>query len=73
MDEDLDVDVGVAALQVQDCGVEASYRLEVVVLGVDHPYQGSNLPEDGVHVEGEARVVEDVDLAGEIPYLELHE
>ena len=71
VDEDLYVDVGVRALQLEDGDVEAGDGLEVVVLGVDDPYQGSDLAKDGLHIE--ARVLEDVNLAGEVPDLEVHE
>lgn len=37
VDEDFDVDVGVAGLEVEDCAVEAVDGFEVVVLGVDDP------------------------------------
>ncbi|PNY24708.1 hypothetical protein TCAP_05354 [Tolypocladium capitatum] len=68
VDEDLDVDVGVVALQGEDGGVEAGDGLEVVVLRVDDPDERANLAKDGVHVE--VGVLEDVYLAGEVPYLE---
>ena len=50
---------------------EAGEGFEVLVLSVDDPDQGTDLTEDGVHVE--VGVFEDVDLAGEVPDLEVHE
>lgn len=71
VDEDFDVDGGVGALEGEDCGGEAGEGFEVLVLSVDDPDQGTDLTEDGVHVE--VGVFEDVDLAGEVPDLEVHE
>lgn len=71
VDEDLDVDVGVARLQAEDGRVETLHGLEVVILRVDDPNKGTDLAENGLHVEG--RVLKDVDLAGEVPDLEVHE
>jgi len=70
VDEDFDVDVWVGGLQVQDGAVEAVDGFEVLVLGVDDPDQGSDFAEDGVEVEG---WVCPVNLAGEVPDLEVHE
>lgn len=71
VDKDLDVDVGVRALEEEDGGVEAHHRLEVVVLSVDDPDEGANLTKDGLDIK--AGVLKDVDLAGEIPHLKVHE
>lgn len=71
VDEDLDVDVWVEALEVEDGGVEAGDGLEVVVLGVDDPDEGANLAKDGVHIK--VWVLEKVDLARKVPDLIVHE
>ncbi|GJC86578.1 hypothetical protein ColLi_09416 [Colletotrichum liriopes] len=71
VDEDLNVDVWVEALEVKNCGVEPRHGLEVVVLRVDDPDEGTDLAKNGVHVK--VGVLEEVDLAGEVPDLVVHE
>ena len=70
VDEDFDVDVWVAGLKVEDCAVEAVDGFEVVVLSIDDPEQGTNFAEDSFKVEGGAH---EIDLAREVPDLEVHE
>lgn len=70
MDEDFDVDIRVAWLKIEDCAVKAVDGFEVVVLSVNYPDQGTNFAENGIEVEGG---VHEVNLAGEVPNLEVHE
>ena len=70
VDEDGVGDAGVGLLQVQDCFYEGEDRRVVRVLRVEDPDHGADAAEDTGGVEGRVQVVE---LAGEVPDLEVHE
>ena len=71
---DVVVDVGfvegVDFGELEDDVAEPGDGFHVVVLGVDDPDDACDAVEDGLGVEG---AVEVVDLAGEVPDLEVHE
>lgn len=70
VDEDFELDGGVDLVGFGDGQVELVEGFHVVVLGVDDEDEGAAAAEDHVAVEGG---VEEVDLSGEVPDLELDE
>lgn len=70
VNENLNIDVGVCPLESEDGGIETHDGLEIVVLSIYDPDESSNLAKDSLHIE--FGVLKDVDLAREVPNLEIH-
>jgi hypothetical protein len=70
VDENFDVDQGVGGCKVEDGGIKPIDSFEVIVLSVNDPDQSTNLTKDSICIEGR---VHEVNLAGEVPNLEVHE
>jgi len=65
----LELDALVHFVGLQHCVLELGQRLVVVILGIDDKDQGSTASKDHVRIKGR---LEEVNLAGEVPDLELH-
>lgn len=69
VDEDLKENLRVDLVGLRDGRVQPRQRIHVIVLGVDDEHQRATAAENQLRVEGR---VEEVNLAGKVPDLELH-
>lgn len=70
MNEHLDVDNGVSALDSDDGRVQAGEGIKVLVLCVDDPDECTELTEDMIEIKSR---VKEVELAWKVPDMEVHE
>lgn len=70
MDEHLELDARVHFVRLRHRLVQLAERLKVIVLSIDDEHERSAIAENHVGIEGR---IEEIDLSGKVPDLELHE